>query len=47
MACEEAGPAPKTLQVKAGSKVTVEWEGATGELKGIGNLWDYNPWVHA
>lgn len=47
MACEGAGPAPKTLAVRAGDAVTVFWEGATAELRGVGGLSAYNPWVHA
>jgi hypothetical protein len=47
MSCENAGPAPKTLSVKAGSSVKINWEGATGELLGVDGLTAYNPWVHA
>lgn len=50
MACENAGGAPKTIKIDAGSTLQIYWQGATGELLhkgGIGIATSYNPWVHA
>ncbi|KAF5329908.1 hypothetical protein D9758_018257 [Tetrapyrgos nigripes] len=50
MACEGAGPAPKTIKVSAGSQLQIYWEGATGELlnkPGTGNTKGKNPFPHA
>jgi hypothetical protein len=52
MSCEASSSsgAPNTVKVKAGSTVSVFWEGATSELNGkagTGGLTEYNPWVHA
>ncbi|THU76439.1 hypothetical protein K435DRAFT_846600 [Dendrothele bispora CBS 962.96] len=50
MACESADPAPKSIDITAGSDLTIYWEGATSELlnqAGTGDTDGTNPWVHA
>ncbi|KAK7453311.1 hypothetical protein VKT23_011986 [Stygiomarasmius scandens] len=50
MACEGADPAPKSIDITAGSGLTISWQGATSELlnkAGTGDTDNTNPWVHA
>lgn len=52
VACEDSNSAgaAQTIEVRPGDYLEVEWQGATGELKGspgAGRVSNRNPWVHA